>query len=275
MAARLHIAQSTVNRHLSLKLNLRRIFKSHGHYLSAAHRRERKTNSRRLYERHLSGEKWKFVATLDEAWVYLSYCGKIRSITYTSRDAKSRPEFIRHCKATFSKGFLVVAGYSYQGKLTIRQVPKNCKINSAFFQQHILTPIYTEDLPRLYGHAIQQVSVHMDKASSHTSRSTQNFLKQMETDTGIRAIPFHDIPVKSPDASPMDFCGFGLLKRALSSRRVTTLGGLWKACREEWEKIPLPVLRRSLLQWKLRCRAIARTHGHHIEANRWWSHGFS
>lgn len=275
MARRVHVAQSTVNRHLRNKLKLRMVFKSRGHVLTAAHRRDRKTRCRRLYERHLSGDKWKFVATHDEAWIYLADCGKIRAVTYTPSDAKTRPDFIRQCKASFSKGFMVVAGYCYEGKLTIRRVPNNCKINSAFYQQHILTPIYTEDLPRLYGNAVNQVRVHMDKASSHTSRSTQRFLQQMATDTGIQAIPFQDIPVKSPDASPMDFCGFGLLKRALASRRVTTVRGLWKACQEEWLKIPLPVLQRSLLQWKLRCRAIARRHGAHIEGNRWWSRGFS
>ena len=41
----------------------------------------------------------------------------------------------------------------------------------------------------------------------------------MATETGIRAIPYTDIPVKSPDASPMDVCGFGLLKRGLGNRR--------------------------------------------------------
>lgn len=39
----------------------------------------------------------------------------------------------------------------------------------------------------------------------------------MEQETGICAIPFSNIPMKSPDASPMDFCVFGLLERELTN----------------------------------------------------------
>ncbi|KFM63934.1 hypothetical protein X975_02668, partial [Stegodyphus mimosarum] len=72
----------------------------------------------------------------------------------------------------------------------------------------------------------------------------------MEQKTGIEAIPFTDIPTQSPDASPMDFCVFGLLKTALSKRCRKTLTGLWKAVREEWDKIPLLPLQKELLSWK-------------------------
>ncbi|KFM66484.1 hypothetical protein X975_13415, partial [Stegodyphus mimosarum] len=91
------------------------------------------------------------------------------------------------------------------------------------------------------------VKLHRDKASSHTSKSTVNFLKEMEQKTGIKAIPFTDIPSKSPDVSPMDFWAFGLLKTALSKRCPKTLTGLWKAVREEWDRIPLLTLQKALL----------------------------
>src|SRR5277367_689971 len=114
------------------------------------------------------------------------------------------------------------------------------------------------------------------RSSSHTSRSTRAFLDQMEQDTGIHYVPFTDIPVKSPDASTMDFCAFGLLKRALGSRTPRTLNGLcWKACQEGWEKIDMAILRSSLMQWKLRCRAIVAMQGYQIDHNRWWRKGFS
>ncbi|GFT58187.1 hypothetical protein TNCV_3409191 [Trichonephila clavipes] len=38
-----------------------------------------------------------------------------------------------------------------------------------------------------------------------------------------------NIPVKSPEAPPMDFCSFDLLKRALGIRRTRTPNELWKA----------------------------------------------
>jgi len=54
------------------------------------------------------------------------------------------------------------------------------------------------------------VELHQDKASSLTSESTVNFLKEMEQKTGIKVVSFTDIPTKSPNVLPMDFCAFGL-----------------------------------------------------------------
>lgn len=214
------------------------------------------------------------MVTLDEAWVYLDNTKKPRAIFYRDRGAKGRSEWVRQCKETFSTGFMIAAGFSYNGKLTLHKVDKNAKVNAAYYQTNVLDPIYRQDIPRLYGTASNQVWIHQDKASSHTAKSTVAYMARMATETGIRAIPFSAIPVKSPDAAPMDYCAFGLLKRALGSRRPRTVAGLWKACNEEWDRIPLVSLQRALLQWKLRCRAIVRQQGLHIEHNRWWRKGF-
>ena len=55
----------------------------------------------------------------------------------------------------------------------------------------------------------------MDKARSHTSKSTVAYLAKEESEIGMKFIPFNDIPIESPDVSPMDFCTFGSFKRAL------------------------------------------------------------
>lgn len=34
-----------------------------------------KTNRRKLYEKHQTGDKWKFVVTLEETWLYISDYG--------------------------------------------------------------------------------------------------------------------------------------------------------------------------------------------------------
>ena len=69
-------------------------------------------------------------------------------------------------------------------------------------------------------------------------------------------IHFLHIPAKSPDVSPIDHCAFGLLKRAFSKPRPTTIVGLWKDVEEEWKSIPLEILRKAFLSWKSRCRLV-------------------
>ena len=104
---------------------------------------------------------------------------------------------------------MVVAGVSYNGKLKIRKVERNVKINSEYYQQRILTPIFEEEIPELYGNSVNKVYFHQDKASSHTSISTVNYMNYLSGKTGINVIPFNHIPVKSPDASPWIFVFLG------------------------------------------------------------------
>ena len=53
---------------------------------------------------------------------------------------------------------------------------------------------------------LDQVELHQDKSLSHTSTYTTLFLEKMCNETENKTIPFDQIPVKSLDASPMDFC---------------------------------------------------------------------
>lgn len=273
MASMLGTSQRTVGRIIHQNLGLRRVHKARGHRLTARHISERFTNARKLYEGFLAGDRWKNVFTLDEAWLYLSNTNQPRAICYRHKDDKGRADFVRECKESFSKGFMVVAGYSDRGRQPLVRVPGKTKVNSAYFQQYVMDPLYDQHIPRLYGNDSSNVVIHMDKASSHTSRSSCQYYDRKKRECGIGVIPFDSIPVKSPDASPLDYCGFGLLKYGLAKRRPRTVQGLWKAANEVWDSIPQAVLSRSLLQWKLRCRAIVACHGRHIEHNRWWRKG--
>ena len=48
-------------------------------------------------------------------------------------------------------------------------------------------------------------------------------VKKMKIATSFECIPFQRILAKSPDVSPTDYCAFGLLKRALSRSKSTTI----------------------------------------------------
>ncbi|GBM73022.1 hypothetical protein AVEN_66234-1 [Araneus ventricosus] len=147
---------------------------------------------------------------------------------------------------------MIVAGFSYNGKLKIRKSGKNVKINSTYYQEKGLR-------------SFQRVRLHKDKFTSHTSKSTKALFEKMKTDTCIAYILFHHIPEKSPDVSPMDYCSVGLLKRALSKRKPTKIDELWKVVEEEWKSIPLEILRKALLSWKSQYRLIVQKKGYQIE----------
>jgi hypothetical protein len=267
---KLNISLGTVHNIIHKNLNLSKRKKGKVHKLTAMQRQQRKTSCRLLYEGYLAKDRWKNIVSIDEAWFYVTDCNKKRSIYYKEKgkmDAHAQKPYTER-RESFAKGFMVVAGFCYKGKLRLRKVATKVKINSDYYQKNVLKPIFHKEIPFLYNNDISNVHFHQDKASSHFSKSTLCYLDKLKDETGINYIPKSHIPTKSPDASPMDFCAFGLLKRAVANRRAHTLNGLWKVLQEEWDRISLPILQKSLLSWKYRCRSIVKNQGHPIEHNK-------
>lgn len=179
IAKAVQVPQATVHDIIKKNLCLVTRHKSRVHNLSPKHIRERKTNCRKLYERYLAGDKWQYVVTLDEAYVYLDDCNKCRSIFYRPIGEKNYQRWFKECRESFPKGFMVIAGYCYKGQLAIRRVAKNVKVNSLYYQSNVLDQIYNTDIPGLYGVDTNKVWLHQDKASglrSHILLSWNNGL---------------------------------------------------------------------------------------------------
>ncbi|UYV83209.1 SLC9A1 [Cordylochernes scorpioides] len=248
--------------HKDLELDTRR--KGKVHKLTPFHMKNRATNARKLYEEHLAGSRSEYTATLDEAWMYVTYCNGIRKICYIKRGNQVPDNWVHQCSETFLKGFMVVGVMTGRGVLPLIKVPSKVKVNSEFYIECVLKPVI-EQLKDLYPGEMDKVFLHHDKASSHTSNKTQQFLQEMKDTLGLNFIRNSDIPVKSSDASPLDFYGFGMLKQRLFNRRPKTEAGLWKAAQEEWSNVSLSKVKEVFAAWKVRCREIAKKKGKHIE----------
>ncbi|UYV78956.1 TIGD6 [Cordylochernes scorpioides] len=94
--------------HKDLELDTRR--KGKVHKLTPFHMKNRATNARKLYEEHLAGSRSEYTATLDEAWMYVTYCNGIRKICYIKRGNQVPDNWVHQCSETFPKGFMVVGG---------------------------------------------------------------------------------------------------------------------------------------------------------------------
>lgn len=115
-----------------------------------------------------------------------------------------------------------------RGVLPLLKVPQKVKISARYYVNCVLKPLLEVHLRKLYGKKINKVVVHHDAASSHTAKLTQDYTKDLHAKLGIKIISNSEIPVKSPDVSPMDFFGFGYLKRKMFTRRPKILEGVWK-----------------------------------------------
>jgi len=149
--------------------------------------------------------------------------------------------------------------------LPLIKVPPKVKINARYYIDFVLKPILEIHVPRLYKKDTSKVIVHHDAASSHTARITQEYAKDLHQRLGIKIISNSEIPVKSPDASPMDFFGFGYLKQKCFARRPCTMDGVWKVLKDEWAKVNITTVRKVFESWNQRCRMIVQEKGSHIK----------
>lgn len=251
---------NVIKKDLKAKVKKKRLV----HSLNAHHKSNRKTNSRKLYERHLGGQKSEHVVTLDEAIIELQDFNTTRRIYYRKPNQEDL-NLVSQKKEKFRPRFMVVGAITGRGVLPLVKVPPNVKINSQYYIESVLKPLLEDSLPKLYPGELHKIFVHHDKASSHTSRRTAQYATDLKNRLGISIISNEEIPVKSPDASPFHFYGFGYLKQRIHHRKATTLDGAWKLLKEEWNKVTPETVKKVFDSWKRRLRMIARSNGEHVE----------
>jgi len=266
MAKLLGTSQATIQKviKVDLKLNTRR--KVRVHVLKPHHIKNRRTAARKLYEKHLAGKKFENVVTLDEGWFYIANCDGKRRICYRRKGEKVPSNWVVEKGESYGEKIMVVGAMSGKGVLPLRRVPQNVKINSHYYIEEVLKPWLEVEIPKLYGNDTKNVVVHHDQASSHMSKETAAYAAGLKSRLGITILDKSEIPVKSPDISPMDFFGFGFMKQRLFSRKPKTLEGLWKVIKEDWSKVTPQMVLNVMKSWKRRCRLVKTTKGGHIES---------
>jgi hypothetical protein len=155
-------------------------------------------------------------------------------------------------------------GISYRGVTKSLFVPAGVKINSDIYINTILKPMFEEDIPALYGEDLDKVVFHHDNAPAHQSAVTQDWLAS----SGIKFIPKEDWMGISPDLAPMDNGINGIFKRNLFNRKPRTLAGLKTVMLDEWSKLSIVIIRKTLRAWSGRVKLMLENHGYQIEHGR-------
>jgi len=220
------LSPRTVRRILAKsKLELRR--KTTVYKLKLAHMQNRKTNCRKLYRNWISGNKWSYVVTLDEAMFGLHNTNGQRKICYIPSGQDVPEDWVVN-KDNFSVSVMVVAAISGIGTLPLRVVDSKSNMNADYYIKNILTPLVDKDIPSLYPGELHKVKIHHDKTTSHTAQKTAAYAEAVRQKFKIDIIKNSLIPVKSPDVSPMDYFGFGYLKRRMFRRKPKSMQSLCK-----------------------------------------------
>jgi hypothetical protein len=210
---------------------------------------------------YIRGKKWKYVITIDEAWVYLNHTNGVRKVYYEFRGERTQESWTKFWKESHPKGVMFVGGICSRGVTKLRFVDPGVKINSSYYVDNVLTELFAEDIPRLFPGEEKKVVFHHDSAPAHASKFIQDWLKN----SGIKFIPKEHWMGNSPDLAPMDYAINGIFKWALFDHEANTILGLKRVMTSVWSEISLEVICNSLRCWQDRVQMMINSGGHHIE----------
>ena len=261
LAVKYKVSQRTIGRiiHQDLQGELRK--KSRVHALSDAMIVQRMERGPRFLK-WIDGRKWENILTIDEAWVYVTNCNGRRRIYYKFKGEQTPEIWTKFWKESHPKGVMFVAGVCSRGKTKLRFVEPGAKIDSQYYIDNVLNPIFTEDIPRLFpGELIEQAVFHHDSAPAHASKVTQDWLKSQS----VRFIPKEDWMGNSPDMAPMDYCVNGIFKWELFDHAPSTVKGLKRIMTSVWNSLDQDVIKRALRSWPDRVKLMLKKSGGHVE----------
>lgn len=249
-------SRSSVQRHLKSK-NMKAFKRLIVPPMSDKVKQKRKSRARHLYQKIGNAEVQSVVFTDEKDFTLEVPINPQNNRVYGSgKKSDVPPTRLYHEKSRFSKKVMVSAGVSYSGKTKIFFLEtENAKVNSAAYirlLQENLLPACRKLHPS--GFILQQ-----DGAPSHTSKATQECLARH-----CRFIAKSEWPPNSPDLNPLDYHVWDALSEAVYRQRrekFETIAELKAAIVAAWEEVSLTTIKKSILQWKPRLRAVVQADG--------------
>ena len=190
---------------------------------------------------------------------------KFKFVKSTQKGEKSTEIVQKSKDKRYGKKLMVLAIMTGRGVLPLQFIPPKVKINGKYYIDHVLIPLVSKWLPKLYPEGLDRVFVHHDAAPAHICSEAEKIMKKLSDSTKITFISKQDIPIKSPDASPLDFFGFGYLKQQLTQHKVKTLDDLRRTANRIWSGIPSELVLKVFRSWRRRLYLIDKNQGKHIE----------
>ena len=241
------VAKSTIHKIIHQDIRAVKRCKTKTHSLSDAQVIQRYERGPRFLK-WIRGKKYKYILTLDEAWMSVTNANGQRRIYYENEETTAPESWTKTFKSKHPKKVMYVGGICVNGKTKLRYVPEKSKVNAAYFIKHILEPIVREDIPRLYPGEEHKVILHFDSAPGHVAKKTYEWLKSNQ----IKFIPKEDWPSNAPDLSPMDYGLNGIFKNLVWKWKASDVPALKRAMTRVWNELDQNVIVKTLASWQKR-----------------------
>jgi inhibitor of nuclear factor kappa-B kinase subunit alpha len=173
---------------------------------------------------------------------------------------ESIPEKYRFVPRYQNKPAVMIFGaVSKKGKFPLHFVESNETVTAEYYETRILGPIVKD-----HGMAMfqgQRFVFQQDNAPAHRSKRCQQWCRR-ELPEFVSA---DEWPPMSPDLNPMDYSMWGVLEASVAARNVKSLHRLRRVVQEEWDKMPMTIVRAAIDSWPSRIRRCIRKRGGRFE----------
>jgi histone-lysine N-methyltransferase SETMAR len=186
--------------------------------------------------------------TGDESWFYLEY-------NYPSQWSLSRDEVPQNVKPDIGTvNFMLTVIWGINGFHIIDLMPAQCRFNSQYFVEHVMTPLVQKLFPEQRPPHTPRLDVHLDNCRVHFSKVTDEFFNENQ----IVHVPH---PYYSPELVPSDFWLFGRIKIALAGCKLVGPDELLLVISEILDSIPVKELKAVFQGWVKRLRWVIANNG--------------
>lgn len=182
---------------------------------------------------------WSKVYFSDETYVEIHGTRNCRWFKKGHRPIEPRPKF----------SFKVLFWASISTKTKSPLVSSDVKMNS----QGYCCILETHFLPFLTKTRTKRFFFQQDNATAHTSKYTKEFLSK-------KSIKTIDWPANSPDLNPIENI-WSILKRSVSMRSPNNKNDLIGYTEDEWSKIPIETIARTIESMKTRILQVLKRNG--------------
>lgn len=258
-AKKLKIARSTLHRAITRDLGFKAFKRCKRAGLTAA-QKEKRLERCRILLRRFTDETVENIVFSDEKIFSIEqklnaqndrvYAAKLEDIPYHIRTVSQFAQ---------SEGVMIWAAASANVKFPLVFVKKGVKIDADYYRREILDGTVNVWAPILLPD--RNWTYQQDGAPAHTANITQDFCK----DEFLDFIAKDEWPPSSPDANIFDYALFGELERRVNAREYHSRSELERELVRQWDNLEQSLVRKSVLGWRGRLRAIIRAKGGRIE----------
>lgn len=259
MARELGISTERMQHILNNELGLKPLKFQKAHDLTPQQKKVRVERARELLRLHEGGQLPNIVFSDEIAFPIEQHVNKQNDRVYLA--ARSHENLhLRLATRKQSPPFVMVwAAVTSDGRFPLVFLDRGVKVNAQIYRELVLEGALKPWARKHFGR--KRWTFQQDSAPSHKARVSQDWLKNNVPSF----ISSSQWPANSPDANPLDFSVWGILKAKVGTKKYQSIDALKAALRREWDRIPQGHIRAACDAFIRRLRAIIRAKGEQIE----------